>query len=252
MAQDRGYRELGRLPQVAPGVARAPLETGALVGRVDIARLNLSAIVFEGTADHVLSEGVGHMPGTALPGQNGNIVLAAHRDTFFRALRNIHSRDMVTVSTPAGLRRYQVEWTRVVSPFDTEVAAPTEQPALTLITCYPFEFFGHAPERFVVRAREVTDAQPAVAEPVRVQTPRPRPRRIRPAQPAVPPPAPRVTLTSVSMPAPPAVHLAALPAPAPEAATEPDPDPPPPPPAPARHRRAWMHPVGLVKKLVHR
>ena len=120
---------------------------------MEIPKLHLSAVVFQGTDSSVLDDGVGHLEGSALPGQNGNVVLAAHRDTFFRSLRNIKRGDLITVTTPSGIRQYSVDSTEVVSPTDISVAYPTPKPTLTLITCYPFYYVGHAPKRFIVRAR---------------------------------------------------------------------------------------------------
>ncbi|MDP9115158.1 MAG: class D sortase [Acidobacteriota bacterium] len=125
---------------------------GSLVGRIDIPRLDLSVIVFEGTSDDTLARGAGHLRGTAAPGESGNVALAAHRDTFFRGLRDIRPGDHISVKTPTGNYAYSVDSTAVVPPTQTEVLRPTEDATLTLITCYPFNYIGNAPERFIVRA----------------------------------------------------------------------------------------------------
>ncbi|HVB38772.1 MAG TPA: class D sortase, partial [Vicinamibacterales bacterium] len=91
-------------------------------------------------------------PGTALPGQRGNVGVAGHRDTVFRPLRHVRRGDLVALTTPHGTFDYRVAWTRIVSPADVAVLQPTHRPSLTLVTCYPFYFVGHAPRRFVVRA----------------------------------------------------------------------------------------------------
>jgi LPXTG-site transpeptidase (sortase) family protein len=132
---------------------------GGLVGRMEIPRLNLSAVIFEGTDEPVLSEGVGHLTGSALPGQKGNIVLAGHRDSFFRALRNIKGGDVVDVDTEQGSRRYVVTTTRIIQPTQIEVLEPTRNPTLTLVTCYPFYYVGHAPKRFIVQGT-LAEVQP--------------------------------------------------------------------------------------------
>jgi sortase A len=126
-----------------------------LVGRIDIPKLDLSAVVFEGTSDETLARGVGHLMGSAGPGERGNLVLAGHRDTFFRKLRGIRKGDEVTVKGPDGEFQYQVESTAVVKPDQTEVLRPDGGSILTLITCYPFRFIGNAPDRFIVRARKI-------------------------------------------------------------------------------------------------
>jgi len=156
LRQAEGNRELDRIlsrkaTTAAPGIA---IPDGGLIGRVEIPKLHLSAVVFQGADASVLDHGIGHVGSTALPGQPGNVVLAAHRDTFFRSLRNIRKGDLVTVTTESGPRNYQVDSTEVVTPTETSVLDPTAKPTLTLITCYPFYYVGHAPKRFIVRAIE--------------------------------------------------------------------------------------------------
>ncbi|MDP8989162.1 MAG: class D sortase [Acidobacteriota bacterium] len=132
---------------------------GSLLGRIDIPRLDLSVIVFEGTTDDTLARGVGHLRGTAAPGERGNLVLAGHRDTFFRELRNIRQGDEISVKRPAGDYRYSVDSTAIVQPTQTEVIRPTGDATLTLITCYPFYYIGSAPQRFIVRAHLTKSVQ---------------------------------------------------------------------------------------------
>jgi sortase A len=127
---------------------------GTLVGRIEISSIGLTAMVLEGTDEWTLQEAVGHIPGTSLPGLTGNVAIAGHRDTFFRALRKIHKNDAITLTTLSGSYRYLVEFTEVVSPDETDVLADSDEPILTLVTCYRFYFVGPAPKRFVVRARE--------------------------------------------------------------------------------------------------
>src|SRR5512140_1751292 len=132
---------------------------GSLVGRIDIPRLDLSAIVFEGTSDDTLARGVGHLRGSAIPGARGNLVLAGHRDTFFRELRDIRQGDQVSVKAPDGEYQYSVDSTAIVQPTQTEVLRPSNGATLTLITCYPFNYIGSAPERFIVRAHFTKSVQ---------------------------------------------------------------------------------------------
>ena len=156
LRQAEGNRELDHIIQSRKAAIPAPktIPDGGLIGRVEIPRLHLSAVVFQGADSDVLDHGVGHVDSSALPGQSGNVVLAAHRDSFFRGLRNIRQGDMVTVTTESGPRNYEVRSTEVVKPTETSVLDPTAQPTLTLITCYPFYYVGHAPRRFIVRALE--------------------------------------------------------------------------------------------------
>ena len=129
---------------------------GGLIGRIEIPRLGLSVIVVEGVDRLILRRSVGHIPGTALPGQPGNVGISGHRDTFFRPLRNIRRDDLITLTTLLGEYRYRVVSTKIVSPSDVGVLDPGENEILTLVTCYPFYFVGFAPGRFIVRAERVT------------------------------------------------------------------------------------------------
>jgi sortase A len=126
-----------------------------LIGRIDIPRLDVSAIVMEGVGTTTLRRAVGHIPGTALPGEPGNVGISGHRDTFFRPLRNIQRNDIITLTTLTGEYRYRVLTTRIVSPANVAVLDPSTNEILTLVTCYPFYFVGSAPNRFIVRAERV-------------------------------------------------------------------------------------------------
>ena len=127
-------------------------ENGGVVGRLEIARLGVSVMVVEGVDDSDLKRAVGHIPGTALPGEPGNVGIAGHRDTFFRPLRSIQRDDTITLSTLQGTYRYRVVSTKVVRPEDIQVLYPTGRDSLTLVTCFPFYYVGSAPKRFIVRA----------------------------------------------------------------------------------------------------
>ena len=134
-------------PKIPPAAAM-----NVLVGRIEIARLGLSVMVVEGDDGKILRRAAGHVPGTALPGQSGNVGITAHRDTFFRPLRNVQMDDVITLTTLQGAYRYRVVSTKIVSPDDVSVLDPTGGEILTLVTCYPFYFVGAAPNRFIVRA----------------------------------------------------------------------------------------------------
>jgi sortase A len=133
----------------------APVTDG-LIGRIEIPRLLLSAVVLEGTDKTTLRRAVGHIPGTALPGQPGNVGLAGHRDTFFFPLKDLRIKDEVQLSTLKGNFEYEVESLRVVEPDNVGVLAPSGENVLTLVTCYPFYFAGPAPKRWIVTARQVS------------------------------------------------------------------------------------------------
>jgi sortase A len=129
--------------------------TVGVLGQIEITRIGLAAMILEGTDDRTLRRAVGHIPGTALPGRQGNVAIAGHRDTFFRALRNVRQDDEITLTTFAGSYRYRVASTQVVEPEDTQVLDNSGDDTLTLVTCYPFYFVGPAPTRFIVRAQRI-------------------------------------------------------------------------------------------------
>src|ERR1035441_7512300 len=141
----------------SPASRRAlpPVAPGGLVGRMDIPRLGISTIVMEGTTAKTLRRAIGHIEGTALPGQPGNVGISGHRDTFFRPLRHIRENDIITLTTLLGEYRYRVVFTKLVGPYDVTVLNPGGDEILTLVTCYPFYFVGPAPYRFIVRAERV-------------------------------------------------------------------------------------------------
>jgi sortase A len=142
-------------PTTQPNVI-APPGPNSVIGRLEIPRLQIGVMVREGADEGTLRRAVGHIPGTALPGTVGNVGLAGHRDTFFRALRNIRSDDTIELQTTAGTYRYLVKSTRIVTPRDVSVLEASGGETLTLVTCYPFYYVGSAPKRFIVHATQVT------------------------------------------------------------------------------------------------
>jgi len=150
--EERSFEQIKlSAPPRLPGKVPPPVPH-AVLGKIDIQQVGISAMIAEGVDHGTLKRAVGHIPGTALPGEDGNIVLAAHRDTFFRPLRNIQKGDEIALTTWNGAFRYRVESIQVVGPDDVGVLQPTSLPTLTLVTCYPFYFVGSAPKRFIVRA----------------------------------------------------------------------------------------------------
>ena len=127
---------------------------GEILGRIEIPRIHLSVIVLEGSDSRILRLGAGHIRGTGLPGMIGNVGIAAHRDTFFRAVREIRPNDLITLTTLRGVFLYRVDGTEIVDPRDVQVLHRTEDAELTLVTCYPFYYLGSAPKRFIVHARQ--------------------------------------------------------------------------------------------------
>ena len=135
-----------------------PVEAGAPIGRLEIPRLGLSVVASEGDDDNTLKVAVGHLPDTSLPWQEGNTALAGHRDTYFRPLRSVQPGDEIRFATRHGTFRYRVTRHTVVDPDELWVLDASPAAALTLITCYPFDYVGPAPRRFVVHAERMADA----------------------------------------------------------------------------------------------
>jgi sortase A len=144
----------------ASNAAKPTIGLDGLIGRMEVSRLDVSVVVVEGTSNKSLRRAVGHIAGTALPGQPGNVGIAGHRDTFFRPLRNIQRDDVIKLTTSNGEYRYRVVSTRVVSPDNVAVLDSDEDEVLTLVTCYPFYFVGPAPDRFIVRAARIVTSLP--------------------------------------------------------------------------------------------
>jgi sortase A len=146
------YRAGGRTDVPKSGLQIRP-RMGEIIGRLEIPRIHISVVVLEGSRPSILDVAAGHIEGTALPGNDGNVGIAAHRDTFFHSLRDIRTNDIIHLITVAGHYRYSVERLEVVEPTDIQVLQQTREPELTLVTCYPFYYVGAAPKRFIVHAR---------------------------------------------------------------------------------------------------
>ncbi len=140
-------------------------QLGDPVARLTIPRLAADLYVVEGDGTRQLRRGPGHVRGTAMPGANGNCIIAGHRDTHFRVLKDIRRGDEVVLQTRNGEYTYRVVTTQIVTPRDTQSLRPTSDAELHLVTCYPFYYLGSAPKRFIVDA-ELEDG-PAVALPSR-------------------------------------------------------------------------------------
>jgi sortase A len=141
----------------APKAAAEPaVEEGDAIGLLEIPRLGLSTPILSGEDEQTLKLGAGHLRDTPSPWEEGNSAVAGHRDGVFRPLRNIRVGDRIVLKTRKGNLAYVVADTFVVTPDNLSVLDPTETSVLTLITCYPFNYVGPAPKRFIVRAeREI-------------------------------------------------------------------------------------------------
>jgi sortase A len=134
-----GYREsLAETFEAPPGVLEIP-------------SLKLTVPIFAGTSELMLNRGVGWIEGTAMPGEDGNVGLAGHRDGYFRGLKNLKLGDAIEVQSVGRTMRYRVSSLEIVEPTDVSVLDPTDVPSITLVTCYPFYYIGSAPQRYIVR-----------------------------------------------------------------------------------------------------
>src|SRR6476661_10694612 len=144
---------------------KAPVSPDQLLTRLVIPKIDMDAIVIEGASRRELSEGPGHMKQTAQPGEMGNAVITAHRDTFFRHIYELTKGDQIQVRRSGRTFTYAVTGKRIVKPEDVSVLKQTNDPQLTLITCYPTYYIGPAPERLVVFSKLVaSDGQPQTAQ----------------------------------------------------------------------------------------
>jgi sortase A len=138
--------------------APRPAAAGTWLARLEAPSVKMTATVLEGSDAGTLRRGAGHLEDTPLPGQPGNIGIAGHRDGIFRPLRRIQVGDPLTLTTSDRAYHYRISRTLIVRPEDVYVLDSTPKPTLTLVTCYPFNYVGHAPKRFIVQA-ELIDQQ---------------------------------------------------------------------------------------------
>jgi sortase A len=155
----REFHRTTRAPARRPGSPGRPAlpelrpHIGDTLAKLVIPRLDTELYVIEGDDKADLRRGPGHLPGTALPGADGNCIIAGHRDTHFRVLKDIKAGDDIVLETARGKYLYRVLTTRIVSPTNRDSLNPTADAVLNLITCYPFYYVGNAPKRFIVQAR---------------------------------------------------------------------------------------------------
>ena len=148
-------------PPIAERNAPEIYTPGDLIGRLAIPRLDAQWTLYEGTREAALLRGPGHLEGSANPGTSGNCVIAGHRDTHFRVLKDLRAGDEIVVESARGTFRYRVTGLRIVFPTNTKLIQPEQQPVLTLVTCFPFYYVGPAPKRFIVRAEMISPEEPS-------------------------------------------------------------------------------------------
>ena len=127
------------------------------LGLLIIDDLNIQVPIYNGTEEHILDRGAGRIKGMAKMDEDGNLGISAHRDSFFRGLKDIELGDVVLVQSAHGVEKYAVSDVNIVPKEDVSVLAPVQQKTLTLVTCYPFYHVGAAPQRFIVTALPVPD-----------------------------------------------------------------------------------------------
>lgn len=123
---------------------------GDKVAQLVIPSIGIDKPIFEGDDDNTLKKGIGHYQGSLLPGEGGNFVISGHRDTDFLPLQDIKKGDDIIVETSYGKYYYKVNSIDIVKPSDVYVAAPTNYEKITMVTCYPFNYIGSAPQRYIV------------------------------------------------------------------------------------------------------
>jgi sortase A len=153
-------RETAAFVQQIEHPAPRPAQKQRTIARLTIPDLGIAVMVVNGVSNDDLRLGPGHIPGTAFPGQSGNIGIAGHRDTVFRSLRSIRKDQEIILTMLHREDRYRIVWTAIVRPGDTSALLPSNRDSLTLVTCYPFDFVGPAPKRFIVRAERVESVEP--------------------------------------------------------------------------------------------
>ncbi len=156
-AHQQTFEAAPRADAVSPPAVPAPppLVEGDTIGEIRVDRIGLRTVITQGESDAILDLGAGHLADTPWLGQPGNVVLAGHRDTVFRPLEQIRVGDVIEVTGHSAVVRYAVTSMKIVEPTDISVLDASDSNTLTLVTCFPFVYVGHAPHRFIVRASEI-------------------------------------------------------------------------------------------------
>jgi LPXTG-site transpeptidase (sortase) family protein len=128
------------------------VETAPPLGIFTIEKLNIKVPIYNGTDDFILDRGVGRIKGMAKMDEDGNLGISGHRDGFFRVLKDIQVGDDIEIQTTRGVENYAVTSITIIPKSDVSILEPTTEKTLTIVTCYPFYFVGHAPKRYIVKA----------------------------------------------------------------------------------------------------
>ena len=108
--------------------------------------------VIEGINEEELARGLGHDPVSVLPGELGNCLIYGHREQYLWSLQYLNLNDFIYIQTENEILKFKVYAISVMSPTDSHIFNETETPTLTIVTCYPFVYFGRAEQRYVVKA----------------------------------------------------------------------------------------------------
>lgn len=155
------WREQQEVRPAAPHLTPVAMREESLT-RIRIPSIQVSAVIVEGTDVFSMLIGPGHLAGTPQPGEAGNAVVSAHRDTFFRNIMKLKEGDHILVERQGRTYTYAVAGFRIVKPADTSVTAPTRDNRLTLVTCDPAYYLGPAPRRLVVVSKLLDAASPRI------------------------------------------------------------------------------------------
>jgi sortase A len=159
LAKEWQRQQQQRQQQPSSATAATPVSAEDDLTRLSVPKINLESVVVEGTDNRSLRLGPGHLKDTPQPGEGGNSVISGHRDTFFRHLNDLQMGDELLVQRGGKIFHYKVTGKRVVEPTEIDVIAPTRDPEMTLITCYPTYYIGPAPKRLVVFSKLVNDPE---------------------------------------------------------------------------------------------
>lgn len=140
--------------QVKPDPALYPSnpKEGDKIGILKMPALKLNLSIYEGTSAKTLKKGVGHFSDSVFPGVEDNAVLSGHRDTVFRQIGKLKKGNLLIIENASGSFTYEIKGTKIVHADDRTVIVPKDHGVLTLTTCYPFNFIGKAPDRYIISA----------------------------------------------------------------------------------------------------
>jgi sortase A len=147
-----------------PAVANPAYTEGEVIGEIYFPKLDKRVAILEGSGRAALKRGAGHDAGSAAIGSSGNSVLAGHRDTVFRGLGDLEKSDVIELETADGKFTYEVTGSKIVDGETRGAIKPSEEPVLTLITCYPFSYVGSAPDRYLLSAKLIA-SEPPIRQP---------------------------------------------------------------------------------------